>query len=182
MFEEKPRNILGHLDQQLEALRKSGTLSPQKLSQVEAYYRVLRSSRYSPAKIDLRDQNPEETARRRACKLGMALIATDPAFKEAKVHFVLDGLRLNEVADKVLDTYDRKPYTGSELRYAFRNWTLLKNDIFFYINGLAAPAPWEWPPGNIEVPSMRPMYRVENSTEAWERYRAKVKIPRKPLY
>ena len=140
------------------------------IDQRAAYSQQLERSRFSPlkvfnapkAKVDAEgftpaskkkkdkasalEQNRSYLAIRRACKFGLGLAATNAAFMGAKVHFLLDGLDMQEVANKA----SRVGYGGrtavsittSELRYAFRYWGRLSGVITFYVNLQPVAAPW----------------------------------------
>ena len=101
-------------------------------------------------------QNRNYLAIRRACKFGIGLVATAPEFTHAKVHFILDGLDMTEVATKGTRsaTQTKGPnkvavsITVSELRYVFRNWGQLSNKVILYVNLIPVAAPWlqDWGP------------------------------------
>ncbi len=61
-----------------------------------------------------------------------------------KIHFILDGIDLDAVANKHLESNERKSITGSELRYIRRNWNrkAFKKNIIFYREGEVVQAPW----------------------------------------
>jgi hypothetical protein len=101
-------------------------------------------------------QNQNYLAIRRACKFGIGLVATDPQFANAKIHFILDGLDMQEVANKA--TRSSASTTGpakvavsitvSELRYVYRNWGKLSGQVILYVNLIPVAAPWlnDWGP------------------------------------
>ncbi|MCG8609740.1 MAG: hypothetical protein MI864_04310 [Pseudomonadales bacterium] len=86
---------------------------------------------------------------RKACKHGIKMIATQPAFTTggAKIHFVLDGMGdLTKVAFKE-PLNKSAPYvsiTSSELTFVYRNWEKLNLEscVNFYVNAQRVPAPW----------------------------------------
>lgn len=103
-------------------------------------------------------------ALRRACKFGIAFVATNDAFlsQGAKIRFLLDGLDMGKVATK--ETLNRKgevllrdlgslgretidsiyvPITTSELRYTFRHWDELQKVVYFYVAGNSVEPPWQ---------------------------------------
>ena len=95
--------------------------------------------------------NVTQLAIRRACKFGIGMVGEDPQFKDAKIHFILDGLDMAKIATK--DTIDggwlldkgRKDYvsiTTSELRYVYRNWGKLSSKVNLYVKGNLVEAPW----------------------------------------
>jgi hypothetical protein len=120
---------------------------------------------------------------RRACKGGIALVASLQAYRDngAKVHFLLDRMGdLGRIARKdFLDTPENDTYvpiTTSELCFCFRHWdsvcyrrggeTKLKDIVNFYCNGARVFAPWkgEWRRHDcFGVP-------VFSNPEAWARY------------
>ncbi|TXF99242.1 hypothetical protein [Massilia arenae] len=112
---------------------------------------------------------------RRACKGGIAMVASSPAYirVNAKIHFVLDALGdLGRVAIKKPLT-DSSPYvaiTASELLFCYRYWNdpvyALSLVVKFYVNGDRVIAPWEgdW---RINDYSGNP---VVSNQEAWLRY------------
>lgn len=65
-----------------------------------------------------------------------------------KIHSLLDELESGAIARKEegLGT----SFTASELRYIYRNWSKLKDHVFFYEGGELAPAPWETTIGREE--------------------------------
>jgi hypothetical protein len=111
--------------------------------------------------------NPDQVAKlyyyisiRRACKFGIEFFATSAA--QGKVHYVLDGITIQEVVNKteyglfgsgVSAQQNRTgvPITTSELRYLFRNWFSFsasqRNRIFFYRLARAVEPPWIENPG-----------------------------------
>jgi hypothetical protein len=112
---------------------------------------------------------------RRACKLGIAIVATDPIFVRhgAKIHFALDHMDLGLCARKaphVLgDGALKKPITTSEICYIFRYWEQLKKVVNFYVgmNGVAAPWEEDW-----EQRSIGNGRAVVAAKSSWDQYRA----------
>ena len=143
------------------------------------------------AKGSALEQNRSYLAIRRACKFGLGLAATNAAFIGAKVHFLLDGLDMQEVANK----NPRAGYGGrtsvsittSELRYAFRNWGRLNNAIVFYVNLLPVAPPWisDW---SLSPLGGRAPDPIKAHKALWDQYAdvrlAKYKnaLPDRPLY
>lgn len=80
---------------------------------------------------------------RRSCKYGLAYVCSTTS-KQVKVHFALDEIDLTKIAAKELHG-NRLIVTGSELRFAYRNWDKFKvtGKILFYIEGDQVSAPWE---------------------------------------
>ncbi|EAQ67138.1 hypothetical protein MED121_14464 [Marinomonas sp. MED121] len=112
---------------------------------------------------------------RRACKGGIAMVASSPLYQnvEAKVHFVLDGLGdLGTMArkDTLANKDDYVAITSSELAFCCRYWNdanfPLRNVVKFYVNGNRVHAPWEadW---RINDATGAPVY---SNQEAWLRY------------
>jgi hypothetical protein len=112
---------------------------------------------------------------RRACKGGIAMVASAPAYQavNAKIHFVLDGMRdLGAVALKQPLPH-RGPFvaiTTSELVFCHRYWNdpafPLSAIVKFYINGSRVRAPWE---GDWRLTDFNNNEVVSNQ-EAWLRY------------
>jgi hypothetical protein len=103
------------------------------------------------------EQNRNYLAIRRACKFGIGLVATGDQFQNALVHFVLDGLNMQEVATKAtrqsqtgtqMGTKTFVSITVSELRYVYRNWGQLSAKVVLYVNLQPVAAPWiaNWGP------------------------------------
>lgn len=112
---------------------------------------------------------------RRACKGGIAMVASSPLYQavHAKVHFVLDGLGdLGVMARKdVLVTKDNYvAITSSELAFCCRYWNdpafPLSQVVKFYVNGARVYAPWEadWTVSDSNG------VNVYSNQEAWLRY------------
>lgn len=85
---------------------------------------------------------------RRACKFGIEYIASK---SEAVVHYILDGIKPEDVVDKktyeVMGGGQGVPITTSEIRYMFRKWFELKEraiarKIIFYRDQSEVRAPW----------------------------------------
>ncbi len=96
-------------------------------------------------------QSRNYLAIRRACKFGIGLVATGDQFQNAFVHFVLDGLNMQEVATNATRQTQAggllapKTYvsiTVSELRYVYRNWGKLSAKVVLYVNLQPVAAPW----------------------------------------
>lgn len=113
---------------------------------------------------------------RRACKGGIAMVASSPLYQavHAKVHFVLDGLGdLGVMARKdVLANKDNYvAITSSELAFCCRYWNdpafPLSQVVKFYVNGARVYAPWE---ADWTVPDSNGV-NVYSNQEAWLRYR-----------
>jgi|GEM_PF-2661500 len=112
---------------------------------------------------------------RRACKGGIAMVASSPAYQavNAKIHFVLDGLGdLGAVAMK-RPLPNRGPFvaiTTSELLFCYRYWRdpvfPLSAVVKFYVNGSKVRAPWE---GDWRLNDFNGRAVVSNQ-EAWLRY------------
>lgn len=105
---------------------------------------------------------------RRACKGGIAMVASSPEFvtKGAKVHFLLDGMGdLGKVTRKEFFN-TCTPITSSELTFCFRYWDTLKTVVNFYLNGEQVKAPWEsnWVANDANGKE------VKANKEAWLRY------------
>ncbi|MGN5575485.1 type VI secretion system tip protein VgrG [Enterobacter sp. Lyrl_3] len=77
---------------------------------------------------------------KRGSKLGIEMVARGDNFH---LHFILDGLDMNCVINKIPP--HGQSVTASELRYAYRNRERLKGKIFFYEKKVRCPAPWESP-------------------------------------
>jgi len=71
------------------------------------------------------------------CKSGLEMAIIDP---KVVIHFLLDRIEMNRVIDKETD------FTGSELRFAYRNKERLAGKIFFYEKGKQVAPPWEQDP------------------------------------
>jgi hypothetical protein len=120
---------------------------------------------------------------RRACKYGLEMVASDPAFtgKGAQVHFVLDGLGdLGGMARKqtIDDVRGRErttayvPITSSEICYVFRNWDRMQRTVRFWVNGREVQAPWLSNWSELDVSGKI----VSSSWEAWQRYALKRRV------
>lgn len=112
---------------------------------------------------------------RRACKGGIAMVASAPEYRqvEAKVHFALDRLGdLGKMArkDKLPNKDEYVAITTSELCFCCRYWEdrefPLSNVVKFYVNGNRVYAPWErnWEENDAEG---NPVF---SNMEAWRRY------------
>lgn len=135
-------------------------------------------------------QNRSYLAIRRACKFGLALVASDVAFAGCSIHFILDGLDLQQVARKT----PRAGYGGrtsvsittSEVRYVFRNWANLKSTVIFYVNFKPVPAPWEqdWSLDSADGMPPNPLraYKSEWDTYDQQRIASGKKALNKGLY
>ncbi len=97
------------------------------------------------------EQSRNYLAIRRACKFGIGLVATDPAFQHAIVHFVLDGLDMQEVCQKgtrqstsggLATPKTFVSITVSELRYVYRNWGKLSAKVVLYVDQQPVQPPW----------------------------------------
>lgn len=97
------------------------------------------------------EQSRNYLAIRRACKFGIGLVATGDEFADAIVHFVLDGLDMQEVCNKqtrqsqgsgMLAPKTFVSITVSELRYVYRNWGTLNAKVVLYVNLQPVAAPW----------------------------------------
>ena len=123
-------------------------------------------------------QNRNYLAIRRACKFGIGLVATDPQFQHAKVHFILDGLDMAEVANKATRTSASAlgpakvavSITVSELRYVFRNWGRLSGKVVLYVNLLPVAAPWVQDWGPLQCAGALPDIRARK--DLWDAYGA----------
>ncbi len=179
-----------------KTIDKSSTWKSQtQLLQRTAYVHELEHSRFSPigtleapaAKLNsegftaansgnaegAQKQNRSYLAIRRACKFGIAMVASDMAFAGCKVHFVLDGQELQQVAQKT----PRVGYGGrtavsittSEVRYVFRNWDKLKSTVTFYVNLKSVAAPWEqdW---SLEPVDKMPPNPIKAYKSEWDTY------------
>ena len=112
---------------------------------------------------------------RRACKGGIAMVASSPLYRavNAKVHFVLDGLGdLGTMArkDSLPNKDDYVAITTSELAFCCRYWNdpdyPLRDIVKFYVNGNRVYAPWdaEWTLPDANGAGVR------SNQEAWLRY------------
>ncbi|ETS29764.1 RHS repeat-associated core [Photorhabdus khanii NC19] len=82
---------------------------------------------------------------KRGSKLGLEIAANS---EKTKIHFVLDGLDIEQVVNKTkgsdhLKAGPGESVTASELRYAYRNRERLKGKIHFYENDKETSAPWD---------------------------------------
>ncbi|MBS9440749.1 hypothetical protein [Photorhabdus heterorhabditis] len=82
---------------------------------------------------------------KRGSKLGIEMAAKNG---RTKIHFVLDGLNIEQVVNKTKgsDSFEAGPgesITASELRYAYRNRERLGDRIHFYKDDKEAIAPWD---------------------------------------
>lgn len=125
-------------------------------------------------------QNRNYLAIRRACKFGIGLVATDSHFAGAKVHFILDGLDMQEVATKGKRSSDvpNAPHgapqksavsiTVSELRYVYRNWGLLSGSVILYVNLIPVAAPWlnNWGP----LDAIGAFPKISARKDLWDAY------------
>jgi hypothetical protein len=125
---------------------------------------------------------------RRACKGGIAMVASHPGYRgvDAKVHFVLDGLGdLGKMArkDKLPAKGDYVAITSSELAFCCRYWNNrefpLNGVVKFYINGDRVYAPWE---ADYTVADAQ-TNNVYSNQEAWLRYQLcqELIVPPKPF-
>ncbi|WP_146114477.1 hypothetical protein [Ochrobactrum vermis] len=97
--------------------------------------------------IDYRKQiffDNDETAIGRKVKAGLNW-AKD---SQTRVHFVLDDIDMNEVVNKTLRVVGKRstrPYTGSELRWLYRNRhdPDVQNVVQFWQDGKHVEPPWE---------------------------------------
>lgn len=98
---------------------------------------LLAHPRYAPS-IGGGRGDDEEPKIRRACKAGIAYVVSQQG---RRLHFLLDGLNLTWIITK---TNNDPGYTGSELRYIYRNWNHpnFQRRIWFYRHGNQVPAPW----------------------------------------
>jgi hypothetical protein len=113
---------------------------------------------------------------RRACKGGIAMVASHPAYRavDAKVHFVLDGLGdLGKMARKDKLPPDKGGYlaiTSSELAFCCRYWNdpefPLSGVVKFYVNGKRVMPPWEADWTVVDATGAN----VYSNQEAWLRY------------
>lgn len=118
-------------------------------------------------------QNRSYLAIRRACKFGIGMAATHAAFGGNKLHFLLDGLDLEEVARKK----QRQGYGGrtsvsittSEIRYVYRNWAKLRNVVRFYVNLTQVNPPWEEDWSRQPLPGTSPN-PFEAHKDLWDAY------------
>jgi hypothetical protein len=114
---------------------------------------------------------------RRACKGGIAMVASHPGYTSvyAKVHFVLDGLGdLGRMARKDKLPPDKGGYlaiTSSELCFCCRYWDdpeyPLGDIIKFYVNGTRVMPPWlaDW--SLVDAAGAN----VVSNQEAWLRFK-----------
>ncbi|MCC8374592.1 hypothetical protein CKY10_05155 [Photorhabdus sp. HUG-39] len=82
---------------------------------------------------------------KRGSKLGIEMAARNG---RTKIHFVLDGLNIEQVVNKTkgstpLEAGPGESVTASELRYAYRNRERLAGRIHFYRDGKEVIAPWD---------------------------------------
>ncbi len=184
----------------------------EQLLQRTSYAQDLQKSRFSPARVleapsdkvgsegftknlsgskkAAQEQNRSYLAIRRACKFGIAMVATSAAFVGCTIHFVLDGLDLKDVAQK----NPRVGYGGrtavsittSELRYVYRNWNDLRNRLKFYVNLDEVAAPWvqDWSliPIGQTLPNPLKAYRDEWLAYGQERVQSGKAAAGKSLY
>ena len=120
----------------------------------------------------------ERKAIRRGCKFGLQMICKQLNSKlpDAQVHFLLDGMTMDDVIDKKTVTYNDvlgRDYeyvyiTNTELRSVYRYWKSFNHaKINFYLNGENVGAPWE-----NEWTNKKDVFGVErtNTIAAWNRY------------
>jgi hypothetical protein len=112
---------------------------------------------------------------RRACKGGLAMVASDPQYRQAnaQVHFILDGLGdLGAVAYKypLPGKGEYVAITSSELGFCFRYWNdpqfPLSAVVKLYVNGDRVTPPWDanWTKADAVGNN------VFSNQEAWLRY------------
>lgn len=82
---------------------------------------------------------------KRGSKLGIEMAARNG---KTKIHFVLDGLNIEQVVNKTkgstpLEAGPGESITASELRYAYRNRERLGERIHFYKDDKETIAPWD---------------------------------------
>ncbi|WP_434525282.1 hypothetical protein [Photorhabdus asymbiotica] len=85
---------------------------------------------------------------KRGSKLGIEIAASN---QRTKIHFIIDGLKIEDVVNKTkgpapLKAGPGESITASELRYAYRNRARLAGRIHFYENGKETIAPWDKDP------------------------------------
>ncbi|WP_207628769.1 hypothetical protein [Photorhabdus cinerea] len=85
---------------------------------------------------------------KRGSKLGIEMAASN---QRTKIHFILDGLNIEQIVNKIkgptpLKAGPGESITASELRYAYRNRARLAGRIHFYENGKETIAPWDKDP------------------------------------
>jgi len=123
-------------------------------------------------------QNRSYLAIRRACKFGIGMVASDMAFAGCKIHFVLDGLNLSDVATKAPRAgYGGRtavPITTSEIRYVFRKWNDLRNTVIFYVNLNSVNPPWEddWSLQPVDNMPPNPLRAYKGQWDAYGQQRA----------
>ncbi|MFC0234446.1 hypothetical protein ACFFIF_10620 [Vagococcus entomophilus] len=78
---------------------------------------------------------------KKGCKAGLELAKEKT---DLKIWFVLDGMDLNAVAFKTGKF--KESFTGSELRYIYRNRYLLENKVVFFKDQKVVTAPWKEQP------------------------------------
>lgn len=136
--------------------------------------------------------NRARLALKRACKFGIAFVATHEELlkSNARIHYALDGLDMKTVVDKAEITRVVKtqqvtvkpgsvetrpvrqdtfvPITTSELRYIYRHWAALQERVLFYVNyQRTAVAPWEG--ASIDLTDCFGT-KVAFGAELWESY------------
>jgi hypothetical protein len=117
--------------------------------------------------------NLARQAIRRACKFGIAYVATNESLllTNAKILYAIDDINFKDIVEKkalTRDTIESKlapkinqpssqvlqsvtvkrttgvPITTSEMRYIYRHWSELRNKVFWYLNYQKLElAPWE---------------------------------------
>lgn len=80
-----------------------------------------------------------------------------------KIHFLLDGVNIDQVTAAEGGDPNRESYTSSELRYIYRNWEKFEGHIIFYLNGKVTQSPW-----------------TKEDTQSWGSYTPKSRSGKKP--
>ncbi len=114
---------------------------------------------------------------RRACKFGLEYVANVHAQHGSRIHFILDGLDMDNVIKKRKVTLRNKrsnhiqrvfvPITYSELRNVYRKWPTsdFNETIYFYDNFKHVKAPWEQNPSAWKKYSITRMAKYRTTLE-----------------
>jgi hypothetical protein len=120
--------------------------------------------KFTPTRIVNPNKDKSSPRIRRACK---AMIQFITSRQGRRLHFLLDGLDMNQTVDPAKD----KSFTGSELRYIYRNWngivdkqlgSNLQARTVFYLAGNSCQPPWDSDPKQWEK------YRVHREQKKWD--------------
>lgn len=149
---------------------------------------------------DMRLHDTTRLAIRRACKFGIAYVATNEHLitANAKILYAIDDLILDEIINKssihrsrrgekkapklgdassfpvqnvVVKEFSGIPITTSEMRYIYRHWSRLKNVVKFYANfSRLELAPWEGVERQITDCNSRSIRIVPSDWKAYEEH------------